>query len=292
MERITLDFNKCIKCAFCIRDCPVKLNPYLEARNDFLQIDNPKCIKCGICMKSCPFGALSLEEERTNKVECKEFLKYEGVVLDVKSLSSSTKEIIFELDKEIEFTPGQFILVRVQEDPEIFRAYSIVSCDGKKIRLAIKEVEGGLGSPKLCSLKKGDKIYLEGPLGDFTLEESDSYCFVGVGIGIVPFVSLVREALEKGKKVILLHGAKYEEELFFIKEFREFLDKYSNFKYITTLTREEKEHNHKEGRVVSYLENLDLDNCYVYLCGMPALVEDCKKILDSKGISKIKCEVY
>ncbi|MDD5417986.1 MAG: DUF362 domain-containing protein [Candidatus Nanoarchaeia archaeon] len=56
-KRIKVNKEKCIKCAKCMKECPVgaiKMKPYPE-------IDNSKCIRCFCCIEHCPENALSLK---------------------------------------------------------------------------------------------------------------------------------------------------------------------------------------------------------------------------------------
>ena len=52
---IRLDRKKCVKCGFCIADCPTCV---LEMGDNGPQIREDQCIECGHCVSVCPTGAI------------------------------------------------------------------------------------------------------------------------------------------------------------------------------------------------------------------------------------------
>ncbi|MCX7881673.1 MAG: dihydroorotate dehydrogenase electron transfer subunit [Brevinematales bacterium] len=88
--------------------------------------------------------------------------------------------------------PGQFVNVRVSEtfDPLLRRPISIADVHGEDIRLLVQI--RGKGSRLLAEKREGEKISLVGPLGSgFPLEKKD-LLFVGGGVGVAPFMWLLR----------------------------------------------------------------------------------------------------
>ena len=71
------------------------------------------------------------------------------------------------------------------------REYSTYSGEHEEhLDFLIKEVEGGLVSVQLKSLKPGDGVEIHGFYGNFRIKSPDdgrSYCFVATGTGIAPF---------------------------------------------------------------------------------------------------------
>ncbi len=290
-EKVTLDYDECVKCGLCSRVCPMQLSPFVEADNEHFQVMNKDCIKCGICVDNCPLEALCFKPAKTTKQVRTKRKVHKAKVKKVKKLTDNIIELTFETDSEIAFSPGQFILLRVDMQKKLFRAYSIVSAQGNELTIAVKHVKDGLASDFLFSLKKGDNVHLEGPAGRFTLGKNDSLLFIGVGIDITPFVSLVKQALSEGKKVTLLHGARYKKDLIYEEYFRGMGEK--NFTYLPTLTCHAGEKECGIGRITKHLRELEIDKkTQVYLCGMRDMVDDAKKILDQKGITSIYSESF
>ena len=136
--------KKCHSCGKCSRVCPFQLEPYLEFSNGN-QFDNVNCIKCSTCVENCPAGILSLETE-CNAITLKEVTSIAGYenrekitarISDIKELTEGTNEYVFtfESPEKVDYRSGQFILVKIQDEPKSYRAYTISSYneDSKKL---------------------------------------------------------------------------------------------------------------------------------------------------------------
>jgi ferredoxin len=61
MGHVVYDPSKCIKCHLCVKHCPpvaISVNP-----DKTVKVDRQKCIRCGICTRLCPTGALTMKKE-------------------------------------------------------------------------------------------------------------------------------------------------------------------------------------------------------------------------------------
>ena len=91
------------------------------------------------------------------------------------------------------FAPGQYVIVYLkgQSGPE-GKAYTISSIPNDKF-LAITVKKIGKFSTALHELKIRSVITMEGPMGYFFPEETDrELVFLAAGIGITPFLSIIR----------------------------------------------------------------------------------------------------
>ncbi len=292
-KKITINTETCMKCALCARVCPMQLSPYTDY-DERCQLKSNDCIRCGACVMNCPAKALSFEENRAftgepcpHKNKRKE---YRAVIEKIEDITPDVREFTFRLQdtKCISFKPGQFMIIKIMEGPLVFRAYSISStpdeCD--ILRLAIKKVPDGLGSPLVYEFKEGDTVILEGPMGDFTLQkDTKDVIFVANGIGITPFVSMAKEAAERrAGKVKVLFGVRHEEDIMYNGYFTGLAEKYPDFEYILTLTRPGKDWQGEKGRVTDIIEKLDLQGYDAYLCGSKPMLQDTKKSLQKSGV--------
>lgn len=303
-KKITIS-NKdlCHSCGKCARVCPFQLNPYLEF-SDNNQLDNINCIKCGTCVENCPAGILSLSSEK-EAIKLREITpsygsenrqKITAQIESIIELDKDTKEFNFNFisPKKVEYKSGQFILVKIQDEPSAFRAYSISSYneDSTTISVIIKKVERGYGTEIIFNeFKVGDIIELEGPLGDELVidEDAKNVLFIANGIGITPFISLVKDALtnyDNIKIVKLLVGQKYENQLLYHEYFKGMENNNKDrFEYIPIVSRD-KQSSLKKGHVTTHLVDMDVSGYKVYMCGTKAMIKDSFNILFEKGVSK------
>ncbi len=59
MKTILVDFEKCVGCTTCARNCPV--NAISGEPKKTHHINPDVCIRCGICKQVCNFGAVKVE---------------------------------------------------------------------------------------------------------------------------------------------------------------------------------------------------------------------------------------
>lgn len=128
-----------------------------------------------IIMLKRPYQVVKLEEERG---ECWSlYLKPDG-------------------HDGMEFEAGQFAWI-TSESPFIFRenpfSFSTnADCDDKTIGFTIKEL--GDFTSTIKNFEPGDKVYVDGPYGTFSMDEHEckSMVFIAGGIGSAPVMSMLR----------------------------------------------------------------------------------------------------
>jgi Na+-transporting NADH:ubiquinone oxidoreductase subunit F len=145
----------------------------------------------------------------------------------------------------------------VMKNTEVIeRAYSMASypAEGREIMLNVRiatppfdrakggwmEVNPGVASSYIFSLKKGDKCTISGPYGEFFINESDSeMLYVGGGAGMAPMRSHLYHlfrTLKTGRKVTYWYGGRSKAELFYIDHFRALERDFPNFKFFIALS--------------------------------------------------------
>lgn len=189
--------------------------------------------------------------------------------------------------KHLQFTPGQYVSVGVENDQQA-REYSIYSAvDDPYLEILVKEVENGIVSKRLRKLKAGDILRVNGPMGSFANNISDDSSFrlfVASGSGISPFHSIVKSGQLANYQ--LVHGVKSKVDAYESST-------YSSGKYVLCTSREKS--GDFNGRVSDYLRKQQLpQDTQAYLCGNCDMIFEVYDILTDKGISveNIHSEVY
>lgn len=127
---------------------------------------------------------------------------FTAALMERKQVAENTLEVSFERPEGFTFEAGQYIQVRL---PKLLhrdrkgrsRVFSIASSPLDDTRLSVAYRETGSGFKRtLRGLDVGAEVRIEGPHGFYTLprDPSRSVTLVAGGIGITPFMSMVRAA--------------------------------------------------------------------------------------------------
>jgi ferredoxin-NADP reductase len=210
-------------------------------------------------------------------------------------LSAAIRSFRFRVadQQAIEFIPGQWMSVSLPDPANpIVRAYSIAAVPNPyEFEICLNLVEEGKLSPRLFGLAPGDQISFRGPLGDFVYRKNGkSALFVATGTGIVPFRAMLSTGLplEDAPQMTLLQGARHEDNLIYRAEFEQLQAANSNFAYLPTLTRPGSAWTGMIGRVQPFVYDYVAQNpeAQVYLCGLREMVDEIRKELIARGMSK------
>ena len=111
--------------------------------------------------------------------------------------------------------PGQFVMVRASDtnDRVLRRPLGIHRVNDKGEIALLYEVVGK-GTECLAQRGKGQHIDILGPLGRGFAVDSKRLLLVAGGVGIAPLIFLAEKAVEDGRKVTLLFGAKAAKQVY------------------------------------------------------------------------------
>lgn len=212
-------------------------------------------------------------------------------------LAGNTWIVGIELPEIIDFIPGQFVSLKVNND-NLRRAYSVASLPGSKtIDLVIDVTPMGVGSKYVLGLKVGDEVDLLGLLGRFVVEssalDSKEIVFLGTGTGIVPLKPMIEDLLKNKQfkeQVYLIWGMRYEKDLYWVKEIDKLQRDYDNFHFEVVLSRPGDDWPGMRGHVGDVVGKLGCDwkNACSYLCGNMEMIMEMKDLFISKGVSEEK----
>jgi Na+-transporting NADH:ubiquinone oxidoreductase subunit F len=202
------------------------------------------------------------------------------------------------------------------------RAYSMASypAEGRRIMLNVRvatppwdrdknawsDVNPGIASSFIFNQKKGDKVVISGPYGEFFINHSDAeMLYVGGGAGMAPMRSHLYHlfrTLKTGRKVTYWYGGRSKRELFYTDHFRALEKDFPNFKFYIALSEPLEEDNwkvkdgiHGEGDgFVGFIHQVVIDNYLnhhdepedieFYFCGPPLMNKAVEKMTDDFGV--------
>jgi phytoene dehydrogenase-like protein/ferredoxin-NADP reductase len=203
------------------------------------------------------------------------------------------------------FRAGQYINLFVDiGGVKTSRPYSISSAPGKPYYdITVRRVEGGFVSSYLLDkVKKGDSFESTGPGGYFYHEpliDSTDLVFLAGGSGAAPFMSIIREAVEKksGLNIHLIYGSRNPADIIFDKELKELSGKYKNIKVDYVISDKVDgwigTTGFLDAKNISSLAG-DIKGKTFFVCGPALMYELCGEALVSLGVTsrRVRQEAY
>ena len=225
-------------------------------------------------------------------------------VTSIRTLTHDVREIELTLREpgEIAFAPGQFVSFEIERPGfpvPATRPYSIASSPSSRhaIQLVLNHVPGGPGSEYLFGLREGDMTTFRGPVGAFTLRDSQrDLLFVATGTGIAPIRSMLWSLADASspRGITLYWGLRSERDLYYQDELTRLGETMPHFSLVTTLSRPSEAWRGAVGWVSPLVEHQisGVSNLDVFLCGNAAMIHDVRDILRRKGLCPIHIEQY
>jgi Na+-transporting NADH:ubiquinone oxidoreductase subunit F len=107
-------------------------------------------------------------------------------------------------------------------------------------QVGFQEVNPGIGSSYIWSLKPGDKVTMSGPYGDFhILDTQNEMLYIGGGAGMAPLRAQLLhlfKTVKTGRKVSYWYGARSRAEIFYEEDFRAIEREFPNFSFHIALS--------------------------------------------------------
>ncbi len=204
----------------------------------------------------------------------------------------------FRKPKSLLYHAGQYIKMWMEiDDPDsrgITRYFTLTSSPIEDHLKVTTRILRSSFKKKLESLKTGTKVKIRGPWGDFFLspEKHKKIVFLSGGIGITPYRSMIKSAVDQKLDVSITLIASYKtpDEIFFNQELAETAAIYKNIKVINTITQPEgTEWKGETGRINPEMlkRHLDkLEDYIYYIAGPDPLVDALHKMLKVMKIAE------
>ncbi len=200
--------------------------------------------------------------------------------------------------------------IKAQTTDTTIRAYSMANYPDEKgilkfnIRIAtpplkhLHEIPAGKMSSWVFNLKKGDKVTVFGPFGEFFAKETQAeMVFVGGGAGMAPMRSHIFDQLKRlksSRKITFWYGARSLREAFYVDEFDQLAKENPHFTWHLALSEPQPEDNWTGYK--GFIHNVLFDNylkshqapedCEFYMCGPPVMNAAVIKMLEELGVDR------
>jgi ferredoxin-NADP reductase len=216
--------------------------------------------------------------------------------------AKGTKSFFWKPDKPVNFIPGQYLYFTLPQlnypDPKgATRHFTISSSptEGELLRLTTRIREESGYKKTLDELPLGSEIDADGPQGTFIFDEKEPgpHIFIAGGIGITPFRSMIKYAVDKNlpTPIHLIYSNSLPEEIAFRKELLEIAKTRPTIKVDMTVSKPEESKEAWDGITGRIDENLihkltaDYVNPTFWLCGPPAMIDAMEQTLGKLNIS-------
>ena len=229
-----------------------------------------------------------------------------------------------DIDKDLigeEYLPawqkfGLFPLKCVNTEPTV-RAYSMANypAEGDVFMLAVRiatppfkadrsgfmDVNPGIASSYIFTLKPGDKVIMSGPYGDFHphFDSKKEMIWVGGGAGMAPLraqiMHMTRTLNCRDREMHYFYGARALNEVFYLEDFQQLEKDFPNFHFHLALDRPDSAADQAGVKYTAgfvhqvmfetYLKDHDApEDIEYYMCGPGPMSNAVVKMLDSLGV--------
>jgi len=199
------------------------------------------------------------------------------------------------------FTAGQSMNVSLIDPPETdakgnARTFSIVSAPHESELVIATRMRDTAFKRVLKAMPAGGRVGLRGPAGLFTLAPADPRpaVFLAGGIGITPFVSMLREAAHArlARDLWLFYSNRRPEDAAFLEELTALPKRNARCRFVGTMVEMDKSNRAWSGET-GFLDRAMLERhlkdfaAHVYyIAGPPGLVEAMQKMLIGAGVAQ------
>jgi ferredoxin-NADP reductase len=177
---------------------------------------------------------------------------------------------------------------------DVRHAFSIVSAPFEEQLTIATRMRDSDYKRALKALPIGAAASIDGPFGSLTLhrERSRAAVFIAGGIGITPFVSMLRQAARQQlqQRLILLYSSRRPEDAAFLAELQQLQERNSQFKLVATMTDMQlssRSWPNQTGLITAELVAravADLPQPIFYVVGPPGMVEAMRQTLVQRDI--------
>jgi glycine betaine catabolism B len=221
-------------------------------------------------------------------------MKFETQIIEIIPRTADVISFRFPRTPELIYKPGQYFVITIKHDSkELTHHFSFSSSPTEKEHFEFtKKLSDHEYSVALKSAKIGDWARIDAPFGQFTFDgEYPKIALLAGGIGITPFISIIKNATDKNldAKITLFYGCRTENDIAFREELENMQNENRNLKMVCIVNQPSSQWTGETGIINSetikkalpdYKENV------FYTCGPPPMVKAMETIIESLGLLK------
>jgi len=227
--------------------------------------------------------------------------KFETTLTSNETVAEGTMAFHFAKPAGFTFKPGQSMNVSLIDPPETDakgnnRTFSIVSAPHENELAIATRMRDTAYKRVLKSMAAAGRVGLRGPAGLFTLDPADARpaVFLAGGIGVTPFVSMLRDAAHsaQARDLWLFYSNRRPEDAAFLDELMALPSRNARLHFVGTMVEMDKSSRPWSGEK-GFLDRAMLERhlkglaAYVYyIAGPPGLVEAMQKMLVAAGVAE------
>ena len=223
---------------------------------------------------------------------------YQVKLVGREELAEGTLAFRLEKPAGFQFKAGQAIVLELldppAEDGQKRRTFSLVSAPFESTLVIATRMRDTAFKRALRALPDGASLKLTGPIGQFTLADAARPAvFIAGGIGITPFMSMLRQAAQNQspQTLLLLYSNRRPEDAAFLEELQALERQNRNFRLVATMTEMSKSARAWSGQtgfvdaaLISRATH-GLQAPVIYVVGPPAMVLAMQETLRGAGVS-------
>lgn len=217
-----------------------------------------------------------------------------GRIVAQAKLTHDITRLTVQLEQGLPYKPGQFANISLDALPGISRSYSFATRvqPDAKVSFFVRKVPGGRFSSAINDDGLiGQRINIEGPLGDFWLRPAEApLLLIAGGSGLAPLLAVLQEALASGvsRSATLLFGAREERDLYALDEITAIAAQWrGSFRFVPVLSAATADvgWSGERGLVTERIASLLEPGAHVYLCGPPGMIDSAVALLRQRGVA-------
>ena len=226
-------------------------------------------------------------------------------VISIKETSHRIWELVIQhqRNKIASYKAGQFVWLKLGNTAPLYEnPFSIASCSddqSSQMKFLIKEV--GDFTHQVTELKVGDKIYVDGPYGNFGHEifsnKSNEIVLIAGGVGIAPILSLLKQIAQSNgpqllnKNIVLIYGNRIREQIVNVDQMVD-VSSLKSFELVHVITEPDTSWHGLTGVLdkvslekILTSSNIKINTAQYFVCGPAVMIDSVENALADLGVS-------